>query len=53
MSLDWIANPTLRQEALRELLVAAYAALVERSMLMDSQGNQVARIARPARKRRT
>jgi AcrR family transcriptional regulator len=52
MSLDWIANPTLRQEALRELLVAAYPALVERAQQLDTRGNQVTRVARPARKRR-
>jgi hypothetical protein len=52
MSLDWIANPTLRQEALRELLVAAYPALVERAQHLDARGNQVTRAARPARKRR-
>jgi AcrR family transcriptional regulator len=52
MSLDWIASPTLRQEALRELLVSAYAALVERAQLLDAQGNQVTRVARPSKKRR-
>ncbi len=31
MSLDWVENPALRQEAVRELLVAAYAALVQRA----------------------
>ena len=53
MSLDWIANPLLRQEALRELLVGAYAALVERAQVLDALGNQVSRLARPARKRRS
>jgi AcrR family transcriptional regulator len=52
MSLDWIANPTIRQEALRELLVSAYAALVERAQVLDAQGNQVPPVARPSRKRR-
>jgi AcrR family transcriptional regulator len=52
MSLDWIASPTIRQEALRELLVAAFAALVERAQRLDAEGNQVPPVARPSRKRR-
>lgn len=51
MSLDWIANPTLPQAALRELLVSAYAALVQRAHALDAGGNQ-APAAAPARKRR-
>jgi AcrR family transcriptional regulator len=53
MSIDWIANATLRQEAVRELLVAAYAALVGRAQELDARGNQVSRLPRAARKRRT
>jgi AcrR family transcriptional regulator len=52
MSLDWIASPTLRQDALRELLVSAYAALVERAQQLDAKGNQVSGPPRPVRKRR-
>jgi AcrR family transcriptional regulator len=53
MSLDWIANPTVNQEALRELLVAAYAALVERAQVLDTRAKPAPRLARPARKRRS
>jgi 5'-3' exonuclease len=51
MSLDWIAKPTLRQEALRELLVSAYAALVERAQVLDARGTQASPVARPSRKK--
>lgn len=43
MSLDWIARPTLPQEALRELLVAGYVALLERARHIDSKGVKPAR----------
>ena len=34
-SLDWIAHPELSRDALRELLIAGYAAMLERTIALD------------------
>lgn len=44
LSLDWIAHRALPPEALRELLVAAYVALLERAQQIDAKS--VAKVAR-------
>jgi len=34
-SLDWIANPSVSRDELRELLVVGYAAVLAKAMEMD------------------
>lgn len=39
-SLDWIAHPELERDALRELLVAAYVALLEKASKLDPKAGK-------------
>jgi AcrR family transcriptional regulator len=38
VSLEWIANPTITREELRELLVAGYVALLTKAIELDPKG---------------
>ena len=51
--LDWIAHPELDHAALRELLIAGYAAMLERTMALDPRTARVLeqRLAKPKRAR--
>lgn len=53
LSLDWIAHRTLPQDALREMLVACYAALHERAQQIDAKGAAGTGPARRDGRRRT
>jgi hypothetical protein len=51
-SLDWIAHPELDRNDLRELLIAGYAAMLERTMSLDPRTARVLeRLAKPKRPR--
>lgn len=39
--LEWIANPSLKQENLRELLIAGYRALLQRTLELDPKSAEV------------
>jgi AcrR family transcriptional regulator len=52
--LDWIAHPELEHDALRELLIAGYAAMLERTIALDPPTARILQrlAAKPARGRR-
>ena len=52
--LDWIAHPELEHDALRELLIAGYAAMLERTIALDPPTARILQrlAAKPARSRR-
>jgi AcrR family transcriptional regulator len=51
-SLDWIAHPQLSRDALRELLVASYVALLEKAVKLDPEAASLDS-AKPTRRRAT
>ena len=48
-SLDWLAHPELQREDLRELLVAAYAAMLAKALELDPRGGLMAKVMRSVR----